>query len=156
MSAADELRTRIRARGPISFAEFMEVALYGPDGFYADPPVGVGGHFVTSPHVHPIFAELLASAIASSWSEMGEAGKPRVIEVGAGDGTLAAQLAPHVGAYVAVERSAAGRQALAERGIEAVEDLADLSDGGTAVIVANELLDNLPFDRVRAHADGLR
>jgi SAM-dependent MidA family methyltransferase len=52
----------IRSRGPISFAEYMELALYGAGGFYEDPPVGAEGDFVTSPHVHPVFGELLARA----------------------------------------------------------------------------------------------
>jgi len=64
----------IRDHGPIRFDRYMELALYGEGGFYEEPPVGAAGDFVTSPHVHPVFAELLARAPetarwrASSWS----------------------------------------------------------------------------------------
>ena len=55
--AAEEIREAIRDHGPIAFDEFMELALYGPGGFYEEPPVGADGDFVTSPHVHEVFAE---------------------------------------------------------------------------------------------------
>jgi len=51
----EEIRAAIEARGPITFAEFMDLALYGRGGFYATPPIGPRGDFVTSPHVHPVF-----------------------------------------------------------------------------------------------------
>ena len=59
-SPASRIRAEIVASGPIGFDRFMELALYGPDGFYEHPPVGPGGDFVTSPHVHPVFGEQLA------------------------------------------------------------------------------------------------
>ena len=37
---AKAIRGAIRDRGPITFAEFMQHALYGPGGYYEDPPVG--------------------------------------------------------------------------------------------------------------------
>jgi hypothetical protein len=60
---AEAIRGAIRDHGPISFAEFMERALYGPGGFYEDPPVGASGDFVTSPHVHPVFGAMLGTAV---------------------------------------------------------------------------------------------
>ena len=56
---AEVIRDAIRDHGPITFAEFMQHALYGPGGFYEDPPVGTHGDFVTSPHVHPVFGALV-------------------------------------------------------------------------------------------------
>lgn len=154
---AEFIRQRIRASGPISFAEFMDLALYGPGGFYENPPVGESGHFVTSPHVHPVFGLLLARAITRMWDAMGGSGPPAIIEVGAGDGTLASQLLAAIpdARYEAVERSRGARERLGEKGIPAATDLSELGSGRTAIVIANELLDNMPFHRVRMTAAGL-
>jgi SAM-dependent MidA family methyltransferase len=140
----------IRLRGPITFAEFMELALYGPGGFYDRPPVGETGHFVTSPHVHEVFGELLARALRQLWESLGRPSPFAVAEAGAGDGTLARRLLERLGdtsvRYTTVERSAGARDALA-----AIEGLtvADELSGPHHVVLANELLDNLPFRRTR-------
>jgi SAM-dependent MidA family methyltransferase len=90
---AERLRHRITASGPITFAEFMEWALYDPEeGFYARLPVGEQGHFVTSPHLSPVFGRLLARQVAEFWELLDRPSPFDVIEVGAGDGTLARQI----------------------------------------------------------------
>ena len=140
---AAAIRARIRAEGPITFSTFMELALYGPGGFYDDPPVGAGGDFVTSPHVHPAFGMFLARALAELADALGAPNPLRITEVGAGDGTLARQILAELDAsYTAVEVSAGARTALREiEGIEVAERLTAPVD----VVVAHELLDNLPF-----------
>ena len=144
------IETAIQEQGPLTFAGFMEHALYGPGGFYEDPPIGEAGDFVTSPHVHPVFGQLLARALRELWDLLGRPDPWRVCEAGAGDGTLARQLLDALAdtpvEYEAVEISPGARRALAEVGIEHVtEEL----DGPAHVVVANELLDNLPFRVVR-------
>jgi NADH dehydrogenase [ubiquinone] 1 alpha subcomplex assembly factor 7 len=143
--------------GPISFAEFMELALYGPDGYYERPPIGSEGDFVTSPHVHPVFGELLAAAIRELHTALGRPTPLRLQEVGGGDGTLAHELMDALDDlsfdYVVVERSAGARQALSA--IEGLRVRTDL-EAGAHVVLAHELLDNLPFRRVRATGDGPR
>src|SRR5262249_47774507 len=105
------IRRAIDRHGPISFAEFMELALYGPNRFYVEPPVGEHGHFVTSPHVHPVFGQLVGRALRACVDGLGMTEPPVVVEVGAGDGTLASQVRPALTAhrYVAVERGAGAR-----------------------------------------------
>ena len=98
----DLIRAAIADHGPISFAEFMDLALYAPGGFYDRPPVGEAGHFVTSPHVHPVFGLLLAKAIREMWGALDSPSPLGLVEIGAGDGTLAVQL----------------RAALAESGVD--------------------------------------
>ena len=152
------LRRRIRERGPITFAEFMEAALYDPaDGFYARAPIGSAGHFVTSPHVSPAFGDLVARQLAESWDALGKPSPFTVAELGAGDGTLARRILeavaplPDLAAalrYVAVERTPGQSEALRDRGLETVESLADLGPV-TGCVIANELLDNVPFHRLR-------
>jgi NADH dehydrogenase [ubiquinone] 1 alpha subcomplex assembly factor 7 len=160
---SSDLRERIleRARrtGPIPFDTFMELALYDQDGYYARPPIGIDGDFVTSPHVHPWFAFGLTKALAELHEALGAPRPIRLVEIGAGDGTLARQVLEILAeagpiAYSAVERSAAGRTALARAGARALASLEDAGPLVDALVFANELLDNLPFRRVRRRDDG--
>ena len=152
------LRRRIREKGPITFAEFMEAALYDPaDGFYARAPIGRDGHFVTSPHVSPAFGDLVARQLAESWDSLGKPSPFTVAELGAGDGTLARRILEAVAPladlaaalrYVAVERTPGQSEALRDDALEtagALEELGPL----TGCVIANELLDNVPFHRLR-------
>jgi SAM-dependent MidA family methyltransferase len=158
---ADAIRAAIADHGPVTFAEFMEHALYGPAGFYEQPPVGEEGHFVTSPHLHPVFADLLRFALGELRSGLGDADPLSIVELGAGDGTLAVQLiegAREAGGpdleYAAVERSAGAREQLGKLGLRVAERIDDLPPADPGCVFANELLDNLPFRRVRGERDG--
>jgi NADH dehydrogenase [ubiquinone] 1 alpha subcomplex assembly factor 7 len=157
VDARETVRAAIRHHGPITFAEYMELALYGAGGFYEHPPVGPGGDFVTSPHVHPVFAQLLARAVAELHERLGGPRPFRVTEVGAGDGTLARQLLDRLGEirleYTAVERSGGARDALT-----AIPDVSvrERLQGSPHLFLANELLDNLPFRRLRGTGSGTK
>ena len=148
--AAEAIHAAIWDHGPITFAEFMELALYGPGGFYERPPVGAEGDFVTSPHVHPVFGSMVAKALRSFHLGLGCPEPFRIAEVGAGDGTLAEQLLRELDdldiEYTAAEVSSGAREALGA--IEGVRVTTELSDR-PHVVLAQELLDNLPFRRVR-------
>ena len=153
------VRDAIGDRGPITFAEFMDLALYSPGAFYDTPPVGADAHFVTSPHVHDAFALLVSEALTRMWEQSGRPSPFRIVEVGAGDGTLARQLLVHLRElpidYTAVERSEGARSALSRiDGIGVADRLADVGVVRPGVILANELLDNLPFRRVRMGPGG--
>ncbi len=157
VDARDAVTAAIRDHGPITFAEYMDLALSGPGGFFERPPIGPDGHFVTSPHVHPVFAELLARAVVDLHGRLGEPRPFRVTEAGAGDGTLARQLVEHLGdldaEYTAVETSSGARRALtAIEGIRVAEAL----ESPSQLILANELMDNLPFRRLRGTAAGTK
>jgi SAM-dependent MidA family methyltransferase len=59
--------------GPISFARFMELALYCPElGFYERFPHRIGrtGDFYTSVSVGPLFGRLLAFRFPAGWNEL--------------------------------------------------------------------------------------
>jgi SAM-dependent MidA family methyltransferase len=154
---AERLRHRIAAHGPITFAEFMDSALYDPEeGFYSRVPVGEEGHFVTSPHLSPVFGRLVARQVVEFWELLERPAPFDLVEVGAGDGTLARQIlaslpadVAHALRYTAVERSPAARQALQASGLRALGSLTDLSSLTVGCVIANELLDNLPFHRLR-------
>lgn len=151
-TVSETIGRAIEDHGPITFEEFMERALYGPGGFYERHPVGVHGDFVTGPHVHPVFALLLADAVREMHGLLGRPDPFEVVEAGAGDGTLARALldalADFALRYTATERSPGTREAL--RSIAGIADAEELPDR-THVVIANELLDNLPFRVIRGH-----
>jgi len=146
VSATEEIRRAVEDHGPLTFAEFMELALYGHGGYYERHPVGPHGDFVTSPHVHEVFARLLARAALELWSTLERPDPFLVTECGAGDGTLARELCAGLAEspirYAAVERSPGARVALA-----GIADLVVSEElpARAHLILGNELLDNLPF-----------
>jgi SAM-dependent MidA family methyltransferase len=149
-SAADSITAAIQAAGgAISFEQYMGLALYGEGGFYqAGGKAGRRGDFITSPEVGPLFAAVVARYLDDCWNEMGCPSSFDVVEVGAGPGTLARGIFDaqpkciSAMKYVAVEISEAQR-ALHPNFVESVEQFPDRTIQG--VVLANELLDNLPF-----------
>ena len=149
-SAADSIAAAIvAAGGAISFEQYMSLALYGEGGFYQDGGrAGRRGDFITSPEVGPLFAAVIARYLDECWNEMGRPSSFDVVEVGAGPGTLARGIFDAqpkcISAlkYVAVEISEAQR-ALHPKFVESVEQFPNRTIHG--VVLANELLDNLPF-----------
>ena len=76
----------------ITFAEFMDLALYHPDyGYYGSGQVAIGaeGDFFTSSSLGVDFGELLAEQLAEMWSILDRPEAFRVVEMGAGLGDLA-------------------------------------------------------------------
>ena len=151
-SAADDVRAAIAAtdRGSIPFREFMNVALYGEHGFYSTGGrAGRRGDFLTSPEVGPLFGTVVARWIDAQWREQGSPDQFSIVEVGAGPGTLARSVLAAEPAclthaeYVAVEGSDAQRASHPD-GVRSLADVPERIDHG--VVLANELLDNLPFD----------
>lgn len=142
MSAKEQIAAEIAATGPIPFERFMELALYGPGGFFAGDTLRSqkGGDFLTSPEVSSLFGETLAVYVDRIRQEIG--GPFQVVEVAAGSGSLLRPLleATDVNA-LAVEASPAARAVLAD--LVAVSD--SLPDRIRGVVIANELLDNLPM-----------
>jgi len=149
-SAAESITAAISAAGgAISFEQYMGLALYGEGGFYQDGgKAGRRGDFITSPEVGPLFAAVVARYIDDCWNELGCPDSFDVVEVGAGPGTLARGVFDAQPAclsamkYVAVEISATQR-ALHPDFVESVEVFPNRNIHG--VVLANELLDNLPF-----------
>lgn len=150
--AAEDIRAAIAAAGgAIPFAVFMELALYGPSGFYSGPiggRAGRRGDFLTSPEVGPLFGAVLARFLDIEWDRLDRPDPYTVVDAGAGPGTLArAVLAAGPACrdalrYIAVEVSADQR----EMHPVGVESRPDLPAGGIdGVVLANELLDNVPF-----------
>jgi SAM-dependent MidA family methyltransferase len=152
LDAADDIRRAIRsAGGAIPFRRFMDLALYGEHGFYIGAAAGQAGRrgdFLTSPEVGPLFGAVVARFLDAEFVRLGRPDPFTVIDAGAGPGTLArAVLAARPQCttalrYVAVEFSSAQR----DRHPDGVESRSALPPGPIdGVVLANELLDNLPF-----------
>jgi SAM-dependent MidA family methyltransferase len=147
----DEIRDEIIAVGPIPFERFMELALYGAEGFYTKTDGGSAGRrgdFITSPEVGPLFGAVVARYLDAEWDRIGRPQVFTVVDAGAGPGTLARSVLAarpecgHALRYVAVEISAGQR----ERHPDLVESVATFpAEPFDGVVIANELLDNLPF-----------
>jgi SAM-dependent MidA family methyltransferase len=171
---------RIRERGPMTVADYMELALYHPEcGYYARASVRTGraGDFFTSVDVGPLFGELLGVQVAEMWRILASGREPGagdqgfdLVEAGAGSGRLARDLLDWLGAREPACYGAL-RLHLVERSAEARRDqgralgshagrLASSSDALPAridgVIYANELLDALPTHLVEMTDAGLR
>ena len=149
-SAANSISAAITAAGgAIPFEQFMSLALYGEGGFYqTGGKAGRRGDFITSPEVGPLFAAVIARYLDDCWIELGRPHTFDVVEVGAGPGTLARGVfdaKPEclvAMKYVAVEVSESPR-AMHPDFVESVEVFPEREING--VVLANELLDNLPF-----------
>ena len=162
---AQEIKT---AGGWISFARYMELALYAPGlGYYSagSRKLGEGGDFVTAPEMSPLFARCIARQLAQLHGD----GLRTVLEIGAGSGALAAELLLEMEArgclpdgYLILELSAdlreRQRETLAQRVpalLHLVQWLSVLPSAFEGVILANELLDATPAHRVRSSASGI-
>ena len=157
---------RIRERGPISFAEFMELALYHPEhGYYsADRPrTGWRGHFLTSPELDPAFGELWCAGFRRVWEQCGSPEEFSIFEIGPGEGGFAhavldAATEPFASAlrYRLIERNPRTRERQARRigrrdNVEWATSIEDLPSAEAGVVFANEVLDNLPVHVIESH-----
>lgn len=90
MTLRDRLIARIRGRGPMSFADYMEAALYDPEEGYYSTRVALGfeGDYVTAPDLGTHFGRSLARAFADCWTQLGKPASWDLVEAGAGRGTL--------------------------------------------------------------------
>ncbi|KAM3115989.1 class I SAM-dependent methyltransferase [Phormidesmis sp. 146-33] len=83
----------------LSFAEYMELVLYHPQsGYYAanNANIGAQGDFFTSPHLAKDFGELLAKQFAEMWQILGQPNPFTLVEMGAGQGLLTADVLNHL------------------------------------------------------------
>jgi SAM-dependent MidA family methyltransferase len=160
----------VAAGGWLSFEQFMELALYAPGfGYYSAGSVkmGAGGDFVTAPEVSDLFSRCVARQCADVLAETGG----EILELGAGTGRMAATILQSLATlgvlperYAILEVSAD----LADRQRTRIQQLpAELRDRVVwldrlpetpirGVLLANEVLDALPFKRFVVSGGSIR
>ncbi len=162
---------QIRNSDGIPFRQFMQHCLYHPDyGYYmsARRRIGRYGDFYTSSSVHSLFGRLVARQIVQMWQIMG-GGAFTVVEQGAGEGELAADILDYISAveaqmysnlrYIVVEISPDNRRRQQENlsahgGVVDWCAFAELPRF-SGCFLSNELLDAFAVDIVEKHAGEL-
>jgi SAM-dependent MidA family methyltransferase len=169
------LQQRIRAAGAITFAEFMETALYHDVlGYYRQPErkPGRGGDFITSPELHPFFGLTIARQIADCWDRLGKPDRLVVREHGASSGVLAydiivglSEKAPDVLdaldyrlVDVNTHRNSEALAAMADVNLSRYirTEHPDDASPESGIVLANEVADALPVHRLVVRDGELR
>ena len=159
------LRDRIRRHGPLPFVHFMDIALYDPGaGYYEHTTIGRDGDFYTSASTGGLFGKLLAFQFGV-WLKTMAAGPFSLVEAGAHDGNLAADILEWLALnlpelcsnlrYTILESSPT-RQTWQQRRLEKFagqvqwrRDAAEIATGGIrGIVFSNELLDAFPVHRL--------
>lgn len=171
LRSGNAIINEIKTIGQVTFAQYMEMALYHPlAGYYTlgNEIIGAQGDFYTAPDVSHFFGKLLADQIHQMWVICGKPQQWVLVEYGAGKGLLAKDLINHcenkymdmylVMKYIIIEKSPSmikkQKQILSQvsqpsRGISWLEDQKELSlEPITGCIFSNELFDSFPVHRV--------
>jgi NADH dehydrogenase [ubiquinone] 1 alpha subcomplex assembly factor 7 len=154
-SIANDLRRRIAAQGPVTVAEFMELAL---GAYYGDrDPLGARGDFMTAPEVSQMFGEMIGLWCVDLWTRMGKPTPFILAELGPGRGTLmadalrAARVSPDFLAaaqvhLVEINAALIAAQKTALKGvIPHWHRSFDSLPPGPLLLIANEFWDALPI-----------
>jgi NADH dehydrogenase [ubiquinone] 1 alpha subcomplex assembly factor 7 len=168
------LKGEIAAKGAVTVARYMELALAHPDfGYYQSAdPFGAAGDFITAPEISQMFGELIGIWCAVVWRQIGAPERLNLVELGPGRGTLmadalrAAARAPEFRAAIhlhLVETGKGLRARQKETIGEAHPDIAprwhdgiESLPGGPAIFIANEFFDALPIRQFQKTPEGWR
>ncbi|MBA2498199.1 MAG: SAM-dependent methyltransferase [Chitinophagaceae bacterium] len=157
---------KIKLNGPISFHDFMEMALYYPElGYYTSKgeKIGTEGDFYTSSDLSPVFGAMVAKQLEEIWQIMGTK-TFTVVEYGAGNGSLCENILNYFKKdiklfenfyYCIIEKSQSLRdkQKIHLNGnIRWVDKIQDL-DEIEGCVISNELVDNFAVHLVEMHEE---
>jgi len=163
---SDIIKNKILEQGPISFHDFMEMALYYPGlGYYSSLPDKIGKHgdYYTSPYFTNIFGNVIAKQLEEMWYLAGQKDFT-IVEYGAGMGSLCVDILKQLRhnkeffkilKYCIIEKSEAMRQkekTIIDRDLinekiswhDTIEEIPSF----TGCILANEVLDNFSVHKV--------
>lgn len=165
----EHVRRELDATGGwMSFARYMELALYAPGlGYYSAGArkLGADGDFTTAPELTPLYGH----CIAQQARQILALGFDEILEVGAGSGALAAELLEELDRLGATPKSflilelsadlrARSRDLLAARVPHLMERIAWLNvlpPAFAGLVIGNEVLDAMPVHVVRATDQGI-
>ncbi len=171
MSLHQIILDTIHEKGPLTVADYMQLALAHPEhGYYIKrDPFGEQGDFITAPEVSQIFGELIGAWVATLWHQLGGE-DVALVELGPGRGTLMKDILRATEGVpgfheslcvVMVETSPALRrmQQAALTGshsrVSWQPDITELPEM-PALFVANEFFDALPIRQFVRTAEGLK
>jgi SAM-dependent MidA family methyltransferase len=161
MPLREILINKIQNDGPVSFHDFMEMALYYPgEGYYTGccERIGKQGDYYTTPEFSAVFGLLLAKQLEEMWKLM-DSSSFTIVEYGAGPGTLCHDILSYFSRdqslyerlrYCIIEKSPAmvarEKQLLCDKA-EWYDRIEDISFE-TGCILTNEVLDNFAVHEV--------
>ena len=152
---------RIKKEGPLSFRDFMEMALYYPElGYYnsAQNKIGADGDFYTSANLTAAFGAMIGRQIEEMWQNLEK--KPfKIVEYGAGTGLLCHDILDYLKnnnslyenlTYCIIEKSASMREIQKKHLHEKVSWYTKIQDISkiNGCILSNELIDNFSVHQV--------
>ena len=161
MQLAEIIVKKIRAGGPVSFHDFMEMALYYPGlGYYTSQKNRIGKHgdYYTSPVLSSLYGQMIAKQIEEMWRLMDE--EPfSIVEYGAGSCALCfdildylknnEDLYRHLNYYI-IERNGLSQQTEQRSLHPKAKFICDIEETGkiNGCVLSNELLDNFSVHMV--------
>jgi SAM-dependent MidA family methyltransferase len=161
MLLSEVIKEKIQKEGPLSFYDFMDLALYHPSlGYYNSDKnkIGKNGDYYTSPVLSSLFGAMIGTQIEEMWHMLDK--KPfTVVEYGAGTGALCSDILGHLKKnsplydqlnYCIIEKSSTMRhqeQRLLHEKVSWHNSISEIPDL-TGCVLSNELLDNFPVHKV--------
>lgn len=166
MQLRDIIIEKIKTKGPVSFYDFMEMALYFPEmGYYTSEmeKFGKKGDYYTSPVLTSLYGEMLGKQLEEMWLLLDK--KPfSIVEYGAGEGDLCFDILNYLKKnnelyaelrYFIIEKGDGLKKIQRNKLIEKVEWIADIKEltGFTGCVLSNEVLDNFSVHVVEMKDD---
>ncbi len=153
-----EIRRLIEEQGEIPFSEFMETALYHPDGYYSKlGRHGAEGDYYTSPIAHTAFGALIAVQLNAMWKTLGRPSTFWIIEAGAGNNILAADILSFAASrftdfsksirYVTIDRAIPTNRLETRQPLCSIRGTGLPFKGVVGCVLSNELIDAFPVHR---------
>ena len=166
LSLSAIVQNKIHDEGPISFRDFMEMALYHPMlGYYTseNDKIGKNGDFYTSPYLTDVFGQVIAKQLEEMWWLTGRADFT-IVEYGAGMGSLCIDILEQLKnnkqfykklKYCIIEKSdtmrvkeqvTINKTSISEKvhWYSSIEEMTSF----TGCVIANEVLDNFSVHKV--------
>lgn len=161
MNLSEIIKDKIKGEGPISFRDFMDMALYYPElGYYNSSEIKIGklGDYYTSPVLSSLFGQMIGQQMEEMWILLDK--KPfTIVEYGAGTGVLCQDILKYLKGnpalyeqlnYCIIEKSEAmqreEKKLLNEKvsWYHSINEIPEIN----GCVLSNELLDNFPVHRV--------
>lgn len=155
MELSEIIIQKIKNEGPVTFRDFMEMALYYPGlGYYTSvkEKFGKKGDYYTSPVLSSLYGQMIGRQLEEMWYVMGK--EPMtIVEYGAGSGALCfdilSQLKNNESLYKQLEyyiiEKGDGLRSTQQKSLDEkvkwINDIEEIS-GFAGCVLSNEVLDN--------------